>query len=462
MRDLDGAKACATGLSDDRMFSRDSLDRALLDVAVRAARGQDCDGLDRVPVLGRHAGLAGLTRRAALIADAWADAIPAEAAETLDAESVAAWIVDRYPAGAYRNVVLGPAHGGGVHLAAALDAVWLPIGFTVQVQWPDGAAGDWHGALQHGTPVAERILAANGAVTVRQVHDPVRRGVLSGVTLTLHVRWRRLPQAYREFLGTRLAPDAATLLLRDTRTWPVLSVRPGYSFQVGSPVSGWQARDYSAANPSYANLLRRLDGGPWLPVEGQRHRFAELTSEAALESDVRAVVPLCHRVMYPSPSVLSAGVADVYRQWAQADGRGGHRCVLETERLIDPWTVRSAGLVPYWMEGASAAALTGAEAWIAGHEPFAYLDVLPQPPGTVCDAHAGPTQWRVPAWFATVDGRLDREAMRRYPMLPLASSHATAMLRARAAPVMPAAPLSTADVLAGLRRSGETLGMKVG
>ena len=461
MRDLDGVKACATGLSDDRMFSRDSLERALLDVAVRSARGQDCDGLDRVPVLGRHAGLSGLARRAALISDAWADAVPAGAAETLDAESVAAWIVDRYPADTYRNVVLGPAHGGGVHLATALGAAWLPTGFTVQVQWPDGAAGDWEGAREHGTAVAERMLAANRWVTVRQVHDPVRRGVLSGVTLTLHVRWRRLPRAYREFLGTRLAPDATALLLRDTRTWPVLSVRPGYSFQVGSPVSGWQVRDYSPTNPSYANLLRRLDGGPWSPVGRLPHRFAELTSEAGFESDVRTAVPLCHRVMYPSPSVLSAGVADLYRQWAQADHRGGDRCVLETERLIDPWAVRHAGLVPYWMEAASAAALTGAEAWIVGHRPFAYVDVLPQPPGTVCDAHAGPSQWRVPAWFATVDGRLDREAMRRYPMLPLASSHATGMLRAHAAPARPAEPLSTTDALAGLRRSGETLGMVV-
>ncbi len=462
MTDVDGPQACAVRLGDDRTFSRDSLERSLLDVAVRAVQRRGCEGLDRVPVLGRHAGLSGLVRRGALIGDAWADAVPVELADLVDADAVAEWIAGRYPGEAYPGVVLGSAHGGGVHLAAALGVPWLPTGFTVHVHWPEGSAGDWDGALERGAAVARTILALNPDVTVRQVHDPVRRGVLAASTIALHVRWRRLPPAYRALLRTRLTPGASALVLRDARTWPVLALRAGHSFQVGSPVSGWRPRDYTMSNPSFAALLRRLDAGSWTPPDIQApRRFAELTGEVQLEADVREVLPGSHRVLYPSPEALSACVADVHRDWLRASGRGGEHCVVETERLLDPWHVLTAGLVPYWCESASARAVGGAEGWLAGSEPFTEVDVLPQPPGTVCDAHAGAPQWRVPAWFARSSGLVDREALRRYPMLPLPTCHATAVLRCRPRTEAPPPSLAMDTVVRGLRTAGDQLGVLV-
>jgi hypothetical protein len=123
--------------------------------------------------------------------------------------------------------------------------------------------------------------------------------------------------------------------------------------------------------------------------------------------------------------------------------------------------VITAGLVPYWCESASARALDGAESWLAGSERFAYVDVLPQPPGTVCGAHAGPPQWRASAWFAERSGLVDREAMRRYPMLPLPTSHAAAVLHRRPRTGEPPAPLTAAEAVRGLRRAGEPLGVLV-
>ncbi len=463
MTDVDGPRTTTTlRLGDDRTFSRDSLERCLLDVAVRAVRRHDCEGLDRVPVLGRHSGLSGLVRRGALIGDAWADAVPVDFADLVDADSVAAWIAGRYPAREYPGAILSSPHGGGVHLAAALGVPWLPSGFTLNVHWPQGSAGDWEGALEAGARFAEQVLAVNSGVTVRQVHDPVRRGVLAASTLTMHVRWRGLPPAYRELLGERLAPGASALVLRDTRTWPVLGMGSGYSFQVGSPQSGWRPRDYTLANPAFAALMRRLDEGPWTPPDPQApRRFAELAGDVQMEAEVRDMLPGTHRVLYPSPEALSACVADVHRDWLRHTHRGGDHCVVETERLLDPWLVLTAGLVPYWCESASARAVDGAEGWLAGSERFAEVDVLPQPPGTVCDAHAGPAQWRAPAWFARGTGLVDREAMRRYPMLPMPTNHATTVLRSRMQASTPPPELTMAAVVSSLRRSGDHLGVLV-
>lgn len=460
MTDVDGPRARTVRLGDDRTFSRDSLERALLDCAVRAVHRRDCDGLDRVPVLGRHAGLSGLVRRGALVGDAWADAVPADFADLVDADAVAAWIAARYPSEEYPGVILGSAHGAGVHLAAALGVPWLPTGFTLNVHWPEGSAGDWEGALAAGARFAEEVLAVNPGVTVRQVHDPVRRGALASSTVTLHVRWRGLPAAYRDLLLQRLAPGAAALVLRDTRTWPVLGVRRDYGFQVGSPQSGWEPGDYTTANPTFTALLRRLDYGPWRPPDPRApRRFAELAGDVRLEAEVRDVLPDAHRLLYPDAESLSACVADVYRDWLRRTGHGGDDCVVETERLLDPWLVLCAGLVPYWCESAAARAVDGAESWIAGSERFAQIDVLPQPPGTVCDAYARPGQWRSPAWFARRSGLVDREAMRRYPMLPLPTGHATTVLRARPRAAAGPPPLTMAEVVPALRRYGDRLGI---
>jgi hypothetical protein len=459
---LDGTTPAAHPVGEDRIFSRDSIERTLVDAAVRAGQGRTCSDLDRVPVLGRHAGLTGLLRRGALLGDAWADAIPVELTDRLDADAVAARIVGRYQDAAYPAVVLGSPHGAAVHLAAAMRAAWLPTTFSMNVHWPQGRAGDWDGALAGGIEAADRILRANPGVTVRQVHDPVRRGWLCGSTLTLHVRWRRLPAAYRTFLKTRLHPGGGVLVLRDGRIWPVLAARAGHTFQLGSPSSGWTPGDYTPRNRSFTDLVEGVDGTPMSPARvNPPCHYAEFAGEPGLENDVRGTVAETHRVLYADPHGLSAAVADLYRDWFARDGRGGERCIVETERLLDPGQVLSAGLVPYWCESASRPAVAAAERWLAGSRPYDLVDVLPAPPGTACDAHAEPGQWRALAWFARRMGRVDREGLRRYPLLPLPTSHAAALMQRRSRADPPPGRLSLADVLADLRRSAGGLGLIV-
>ena len=461
MTALEGTPAhpCASG---DLTFSRDSPERSLLDAAVRAADARGCEGLDRTPLLGRHAALPGMIRLGALVGDAWTDAVEADAGIAVDVDAVAAWIVDRYPAATYPAVVLGSAHGGAVHLAAALGAAWLPTTFPVTVRWSDGAAWDWGGALEYGMAVTESLVAANASVTVRQVHDPVRQGHLCGATLTLYVRWRRLPAAYRTFLRTRLEPGAGAVLLRDARTWPVLATRARHTFQVGSPASGWDPQDYSTDQPAFRDLLHRLGGGSWVrPYPDLPRRYAELAGDAGLEADLRAAVPASHRVLYPEPHALSASVADLYRDWLVRDGRGGDHLVVETERLLDPWVVLTGGLVPYWCETASCRAVAGAESWLAGSRPFESVDVVPQPPGTDCDAFATPGQWRAVSWFGRRYGRVNRDALRRYPLLPLPPGHLAGVLRSHRTAAAAPPRLRMTDLLTGLRRVGEPLGVLV-
>ena len=448
----------------DRVMCPDSLGRTLLAMAVPPAHRRDATR-DRVPVLGRRGELPEDLRRLVLASDAHDEAVPVEQAGAVDAEAVAAWITGHHPAESYPAVVLGATHGAAVHLAAACGAAWLPASFAVTVPWPGGSPGDWPGAKAFGSEVAARILAGNPGVTVRQVHDPVQRGSLCGVTVTLHIRWRTLPRAYREFLRSRLAPGGASVLVRDLRTWPVHPVSPGYSFQVGSPTSGWRAGGYDRADHSFQRLLRGLDAGDW-PEPGPEPviRYAETSGEPGLGPEVHQIAKetarASHRVFFTDTQALSAGVADLHRAWLQPV-TGARHCVVSVGRMVDPWQAIAGGMVPYWCESSTRQVVEDAQFWLAGSPPFQTVGVLPEPPGVRNDATASLTNWRAVAAFAEQNRRVDRLLAGRYPVLPAAASTATRFLATTVGAVVPPAPMSAAEAVGRLKGGGTVRGLLV-
>ena len=446
-----------------RVFCPESLGRSLLEASVRATQGLGCRGLDRMPMLGRRPGVRDDLRARVLASDAVVEALPVDEVARLDAAAVAAWITGRYRAASYPAAILGSPHGSAAHLAAAMGAAWLPSGFTVSVPWPGGTVGGWGSAADWGAGLAERILDANPEVSVRQVHDPLQRGPLCATTVTLHVRWRRVPEAYRRFLRSRIAPDGAALHFRDLRNWPVRELFDRYGFQVGSPVSGWAPQDYSLTNPSFQRSLAALGEERWAdPDPGLPGRYAEPSGEPEFDQDLRGCGVASYRVLYPRPGVLSAFVADLYRAWLRADHRSDGHCVVGSGALVDPWQVYASGLVPYWCEAATRRCVEGAEWWLAGSTPFDDVIVLPQPPGVLSEAHAVAGQWRSIAAFARRRPHVDRLAMSRYPLLPMSAAHAASALST----VLPAADgpperMRADRVVRALRTAGPPLGLLV-
>jgi hypothetical protein len=450
----------------ERIVSPDSAGRVLLAAASRALRGEDCADLAYQPIMSRFRGAPEAVRRAAVARAASRAAVTVLEAAGIDADLVARWTVTHYPPRRYPGIVIGSPHGSAVHLATALGVPWLPAAFEVTAQWPGGAVDNPVGALSYGARVAGRVLARNPGVCVRQVHDPAGRGVLSGSTVSLVVRWRRLPDAYRQFLGTCLAPGAPVLLLRDARTWPVLDSREGHSFQVGGPGCGLEPADFLPESESLGQVLRCAGGDParWgLPDTSCRQGYAEHGVEPGFEASLRdwargAGSPL-HRVLFPQPEALSAAIADVYRGWLRAAGKTGDRCVVECGRLMDPWQVVRAGLVPYWCENATRRSVAGAEWWLAGSVPFTSVDVLPESPGMQSPALAGLPQWLAVASFGRRRRTVDRLAARGYPVSPVPTRHATEVLRGQPYDLPAPPPLRSVEALAALRDSGAPQGL---
>ncbi|MEV1112212.1 MULTISPECIES: hypothetical protein [unclassified Micromonospora] len=463
-----GLTADGAGLAGDRVVAQGSAARVLVAATARALRGADCADLGHTGPISRFPTAPEPVRRAAATRAAGRVALTVDQIGEVDAARVARWFVDQYPRRSYPGVLIGSPHGAAAHLAVALGVPWLPAGFEMTVHWSDGAVDRPREALAHGGALAERLVGGNPDVHLRQVHCPASRGTLTGVTVSLAARWRSLPAAYAQFLTDRLSADAPVLLVRDARTWPVLERGPGHSFQVGCPASGLDPVDFHPDSHALRQVLRAVggDAARWAPPEvSVPSGDAEYGMDPGFELSARDFAdrhgrPL-HRVLVPRPGALSAAVADLYRRWLRAAGKTGDRLVVECGRLLDPWQVVRAGLVPYWCENATRRSVDEAEWWLAGSEEFSSVDVLPEPPGMRSPALAGLPQWLAVAGFGRRRRALDRTSARGYPVTSVPTRRATEVMRAQPYDLPVPPPLGVAEALSVLRDTGGHQGLLV-
>ncbi|HEX6498309.1 MAG TPA: hypothetical protein VF054_04670 [Micromonosporaceae bacterium] len=450
----------ATGLSAERYVWPDSRERLFVAATSRALRGADCHDLAGAPVLARTGVLPAPLSRLVVGRAAARATVPARHLCELDPESVAEWIVGHYRRDDYPAVVIGSPHGGAVHLAVALGAPWLPAAFEVVAEWPDAGANNCAGALAHGIATAQPLLDRHTPVTLRQIHDPVSRPAQTSAGITVQVRWQQAPYPYLEFLSTRLAPDAPLLVVRDTTTWPVINVGDRYSFQLGGPESGMSPSGFYREQPALWRVAERRGRTRHGPTHVTA--YCERGVEPGLVENLQACVPRpMRRIIYNRPEVFSGGVADLYRSWLRRAGKSGNRLVVESGRLLDPWQVVRAGLVPYWCPNPLRETASAVEWWLAGGQPFTSIDVLLDPPGSGWAELAPLEQWRSAATFATRRGMLDPAGVRSYPTGWLPTRHATAMLRQAPYDLPAPQPLDVTTALEHLGATSPAAGMLV-
>lgn len=443
------------------------LTRTLVDVTARALRGVDCGDLTQA--------------RGWTNSDDNGAVLPAERAGEVDAGLVAEWVTRQYscamagsaaseaaprpgPALTYPGVVIGSRHGSAAHLAAAMAVPWLPTGFDLDVEWPEGQMTDGVAAMAHGAAVAARILARNDDILVRQVHDPVRMSDAAGRRVHLTIRWRSLPDAFRAFLDAHVGPGGFILIVRDVRSWPVLDTGDGYSYQVGSSTTGLDLATYTNGS-DVGNLARRTGGTATRPTGRYRRFGAEHSVEPGVEAGLRQWAHdrggRVFAILYHGAETLSAAVADIYRDWLRGQGKTGNRLIVGAGRLLDPWQTIRAGVVPYWCEASTRGAVNAAELWLAGCRPFSTVEILPEPPGATWSQVAPLAQWAVLAQFASRRGVVNPAAARAYPLRALAPRYATDALRVLPYDLPPPEPLRLGTAVAGLRSNAPSNGILV-
>src|SRR5690625_3132080 len=182
----------------DAIASFDSA-TALHGATAAALRGQPFSHLGNSALLGTVMRIGGrlpwpILRRLYARAGA-AEGIDPKRLGDVDMAAVARWLTDELPRRRYPAVLIGSSNGALTHLAAALNAPWLP-GTTFV---PVARSGDPHrpvDALRFGQRVAGPFLERNDDVTLHQMHDPVQDELMSGAKAYFRVKWHTLPDAY--------------------------------------------------------------------------------------------------------------------------------------------------------------------------------------------------------------------------------------------------------------------------
>ncbi|WP_413804664.1 hypothetical protein [Streptomyces sp. OE57] len=399
-------------------------------------------------------------RERAYAASGWAEALPLRRVGAVRSEALAAWATSHYPRRRYPVIFIGSANGALVHLAAALDAAWLPQTLLLPVRRRGVGPDDPRGDLAAVHDAGRALLAANPDVLLHHMHDPNQdRLMIAGMTY-FRVKWHRLPVAYRRFIRDHLAPSGTVIAVDCTLRWPTTHVDDRYVFQFGA-LGDAAPDEYRSGGPRVADLLARYGSATrcWDPptADGESPE-AEWGLQPALLDDVSAFAGR-HRLRlgllrFDTPQRLSPAVADLHRSWYAERGLPTGRLLVESFLLLDPWQALRTGSVPYWTVFGTQASRAGLDAYLDTTEPYDEIRVLLFNHGTDSIGLAGAEDWRRTAARARKIGVLTGVDAAAYPrdFAGLVRSHRE-LARIRARYPMPL-PLGIADATAALTGRG--------
>jgi hypothetical protein len=296
--------------------------------------------------------------------------------------AVAVSFADRYPKQRYPAILLGSSNGALTHLAAAMQVPWLPD--TVLV--PVAHVGDTDRpdqALEFGRSVAPALLGRNPDIVLHHMHDQLQDVLMAERMSYFRVKWRRLPEAYADFVDNHLAPDGTVVIVHDRSTWPVTRVGPRHVFQAGgrggTPPEGYLARPHTPAPDDVAAESEwgldpgfRNDVQAWCSHHG--YRYIEIG--------------------YDEPLAPAGAVATVMRDWYRARGEPANRLVVPCFILGDPWQTICAAAVPFWIHFAVQPALQALDEYLDNEEPYQDVNVFLFEHGTRSPGIATPEEFQ--------------------------------------------------------------------
>lgn len=332
---------------------------AMLHALGRFLDGRDFSGLGQsrlLQFLVRRAGwLPAELRKHAFALLGAQEGVPPRDIESVRGTAVADWLQGMYPHRRYPAVMIGSSNGALVHLAAALGVPWLPQTFLTLVRQTQVHPDDPVHAMKTERRTAERFLAANPESQLHHLHDPAQDRLMLRLITYYRSKFRRLPEAYRDFITRSLAPGGTIVVVECEQRWPVTRLGERHVYQFGA-VGGPTTQEYFEGGDRVAAYLER-EGSPrrrWEPpAPNSESPEAEWGFEPQLRDGLRELAReqgySLLRLRFRDPEDPSPLVADLYREWNRERGVHESRLVLESFIVMEPYWVLRTGSVPYWM-----------------------------------------------------------------------------------------------------------------
>jgi hypothetical protein len=267
-----------------------------------------------------------------------------------DLDALFAYFVERYPRRQYPAIVLGSPGGGVTHLAALLDAPFLPVCALIGVR--HAAHPDDLGAYLATAQAAIAQLAPDQRFEVIVHYDPIHDRDLVANACLIRIRLLALPAPYRTFIQEHLAPGGTLLLAEGTYSWPQTKLGDGVWLQIGG-LGATLPEAYLARYPPPGPAISRRES-EWGCPEAFAHEvraFAAATGIALVE------VPAGHPTEY---SVLA------YRAYLAAGARRDV-VILDCFTSLDARFCLRTGIPPLHLPFGTEDALLFAQRFLAEH-----------------------------------------------------------------------------------------------
>jgi hypothetical protein len=330
----------------------------------------------------------------------WAEAIPPESIEQIDAEEIARWVTAAYPERRYPAVAIGSSSGALVHLCAALGIPWLPQTVLVPVRQASIGADEPRRSMEAGLRIGEKLLEANPDLQLHHMHDPNQDQLMVRHMTYFRIKRLRLGATFERFLANSLAPGGTILLSECSRTWPVTRIADRHVFQFGA-VGGLMPSEYFEADQRVAAFLERYGSSrrAWDPPEPDEEcPEAEWGFASPLRADVLRIARerdyRIVRVLFDDPEHLSPLVAELYRSWFRERGLPAARLLVESFILMAPlWSLRSAS-VPFWLTFNTAPSADWLGRYLGEAEPYDEIAMMLFAHGTDSIGLTSIDRWR--------------------------------------------------------------------
>lgn len=257
----------------------------------------------------------------------------------------------------YPAILMGAPNGAVAYLAALLHIPFLPSHFVLS--FADRTEADDVLSYQaHGARLIEPILQRDPRLAAVNHFDPIHDRFL--VEQVNHVRLKLLdlPEAYRQFIRSHLAPDGVLLCIDCSYSWMQYQIDERHFFQVGG-LSGYDCDDYLQGSDE-------LDG--WLKGLGSKHRggwrlddsfdlISQRESEWGTPTEFRdAVQDFAASEGYGSRNIHGAHPEDfsllahtAYLWEARLHERQPQGLLLECFSQINPTAALRSDLLPLWL-----------------------------------------------------------------------------------------------------------------
>lgn len=275
---------------------------------------------------------------------------PLQALAGFDLDAFFAEYTRRYPERRYPAIVLGSPGGGVAHLAALLNAPFLPVCGLVGVRHqmnPDDLGaylGTAHEAVEH--------LHPDGRFEVIVHYDPIHDRDLVAHACLIRVRLLALPEAYRKFIRDHLAPGGTLILAEGTYPWPQAALGPGVWLQVGG-LGGISPEEYLARYPPPGPLSPRRES-EWGCPEG-------------FTQDLRAFAQAKGLLLVEIPADHPTGHSELTYRAYRAAGAREDVVLLDCFTTMDARFCKRTGIPPLHLPFGTQDALAFARRFLGDH-----------------------------------------------------------------------------------------------